>query len=124
MRNESNQRQTLSRQDLYDAVWAKPMREVSRDLGVSDVGLAKLCRRHAIPTPERGYWSKLRHGKSVLRIPAKSDSHSGPKPDTRSGRCRTVGAKRRWVEPYLVGFLSAVKLDRVFRIDSPASLMR
>ena len=61
---------------------------------------------------------------SQMRIPAKSDSRSGPTPDTRSGRCRTVGAKRRWVEPYLVGFLSAVKLDRVFRMDSPASLMR
>lgn len=45
------------------------MRDVARDLGISDVGLAKLCRRHAIPTPERGHWAKLKHGKRVDQPP-------------------------------------------------------
>lgn len=88
MRDDSRQVQTLSRQDLYDAVWTKPIRDVARELGVSDVGLAKLCRRHAIPTPERGYWSKLRHGKSVPRppLPDASPPEAGGIVITPSGR--------------------------------------
>lgn len=55
----------VARAELYESVWSRPMRDVARDLGISDVGLAKLCRRHAIPTPERGHWAKLKHGKKV-----------------------------------------------------------
>ncbi len=35
---------SLSRQELYDLVWSKPMTHVSKELGVSDVMLGKLCR--------------------------------------------------------------------------------
>lgn len=80
MTKDGSSQHTLTRQELYDAVWAKPMRDVARDLGVSDVGLAKICRRHAIPTPERGYWLKVRHGKVVPR-PALRDpspAEAGP----------------------------------------------
>lgn len=59
----------VTRAELYESVWSKPMRETARDLGISDVGLAKLCRRHSIPTPERGHWAKLKHGKRVEQPP-------------------------------------------------------
>lgn len=41
------------------------MSRLARELGVSDVGLAKACRRNAIPTPVRGYWAKLQAGHKV-----------------------------------------------------------
>lgn len=59
--------QTLSRQALYDAVWAKPISLLCQELGVSGPGLKKICTRYHIPTPERGYWAKLAHGKRVKR---------------------------------------------------------
>jgi hypothetical protein len=59
----------VTRAQLYDSVWSRPMRDIARDLGISDVGLAKLCRRHSIPTPERGHWAKPKHGKRVERRP-------------------------------------------------------
>lgn len=59
----------VARAELYGSVWSRPMRDVARDLGISDVGLAKLCRRHAIPTPERGHWAKLKHGKKIEQPP-------------------------------------------------------
>ena len=44
----------LTRRKLYDLVWARPMRDVAAELGISDVGLAKVCKRHRVPKPERG----------------------------------------------------------------------
>jgi hypothetical protein len=46
----------LTRKHLFEKVWEKPLREVAKELGLSDVGLAKLCRRSAIPLPGQGYW--------------------------------------------------------------------
>jgi hypothetical protein len=45
----------LSREELHRRVWERPMRDVATELGISDVGLKKLCRRNGIPTPPRGY---------------------------------------------------------------------
>ena len=59
----------VTRAELCESVWSRPMRDIARDLGISDVGLAKLCRRHAIPTPERGHWAKLKHGKEIEQPP-------------------------------------------------------
>lgn len=52
----------MKRSELYDRVWTTPMSRLAKELGVSDVGLAKACRRNAIPTPVRGYWAKLQAG--------------------------------------------------------------
>ena len=37
--------------------------------GLSDRGLAKLCERHEIPVPPRGYWAKKAHGHRVKQPP-------------------------------------------------------
>jgi hypothetical protein len=43
------------------------MRDVAADFGISDVGLAKVCERHRVPRPVRGYWAKLAAGKKAKR---------------------------------------------------------
>jgi len=53
---------TLQRQELYDLVWSTPMSKLCQEYGISDVGLAKTCKRHQIPYPPRGYWAKVRSG--------------------------------------------------------------
>src|SRR5437016_14635265 len=58
---------TLSREDLYELVWSKPMRELAKDFGISDVALAKRCRRLAIPVPGRGYWARVDAGQQPHR---------------------------------------------------------
>lgn len=55
----------MTREELYALVWARPMTHVSKDFGLSDVGLRKICSKFAIPTPPLGYWAKLAHGKAV-----------------------------------------------------------
>ena len=47
----------LTRQELHDLVWAEPMQKLAPKFGLSDVAVAKACRRAEIPVPERGYWA-------------------------------------------------------------------
>lgn len=49
---------SFHRQDLYDKVWETPLTRLAETIGVSDVALAKSCRRAGIPLPGRGYWAK------------------------------------------------------------------
>jgi len=58
----------LTREELYNRVWSEPMRTVAKGLGISDVGLAKQCRRLNIPRPERGYWAKKTAGHKVRKV--------------------------------------------------------
>lgn len=39
-------------------VWETPLTRLAETIGVSDVALAKSCRRAGIPLPGRGYWAK------------------------------------------------------------------
>lgn len=59
----------LSRDELYRKVWEQPVSVVAKEYGISDVGLAKMCRRLQVPIPGLGYWAKKRHGKPVEQIP-------------------------------------------------------
>lgn len=57
----------LSREELYALVWSKPMTKVAAGIGISDVALAKTCKRLGIPTPPQGYW--LRAGQRPMPKP-------------------------------------------------------
>jgi hypothetical protein len=58
---------TLSREDLYELAWSKPMSELAKDFGISDVALAKRCKRLGIPVPGRGYWARVDAGQTPHR---------------------------------------------------------
>jgi len=62
-------RHYFTREGLYELVWTAPVTEIAERLGVSDVGLAKLCRRAAIPRPARGYWARAEAGQQIGRTP-------------------------------------------------------
>jgi len=59
----------FDREKLYEQVWSQPMRTVAQAYAVSDVWLAKVCRRLKIPVPGRGYWAKKAAGALVGRRP-------------------------------------------------------
>jgi len=50
------------RQELYEKVWQIPMRKLAAEYGISDVGLAKVCRKLQIPVPGLGHWAKIEWG--------------------------------------------------------------
>jgi hypothetical protein len=59
----------LTRAELYEKVWATPVRTLAKEFGMSDVGLAKICRKHDIPVPPLGYWRRAETGHQVARPP-------------------------------------------------------
>jgi hypothetical protein len=69
-------RRILSREELYDLVWKTPLSRLSKQFGLSDVGLRKICERHKIPTPPVGWWAKRAHGKPVCKEPLPSSGDS------------------------------------------------
>jgi integrase len=69
----------FTREDLYRSVWTAPVSEVAARLGISDVGLAKACRRAAIPLPPRGYWARVASGQQVIRAPLPTSPAEFPK---------------------------------------------
>lgn len=57
----------LSREELFEKVWSKSGTKLSEELGVSDVAIAKRCKKLNVPSPPRGYWAKLEAGHRLER---------------------------------------------------------
>lgn len=60
--------QELTRRAMYDLVWSRPMIKVAEELGISDVALKKICEKHRVPSPPRGYWAKKEAGRPVKQV--------------------------------------------------------
>jgi len=60
---------TLTRQELYDLVWARLMSAVAKDFNMSDVALAKRCRAVDVPVPRRAYRARKAAGQAIERTP-------------------------------------------------------
>ena len=56
-----------NRQELYEKVWQFPLRKLAFEYGISDVGLAKVCRKLEIPLPGLGHWTKIACGHTIAR---------------------------------------------------------
>jgi len=53
----------MTREELYELVWSKPMTEVAKSLGVSGSYMARVCTHLSVPRPNLGYWAKHAVGK-------------------------------------------------------------
>lgn len=67
---------TITREELYSAVWTTPMSRLAEGYGISGNGLAKVCDREDIPYPPRGYWAKHAVGKAPTQTPLPESSNS------------------------------------------------
>lgn len=85
----------LTRKELYDRVWSTPVKKLAPTLGLSDVGLSKICRRFNIPVPPRGYWAQLAFGKAVERA-SLPDPSSNPRIGWSASEPPTVSPPSRW----------------------------
>jgi hypothetical protein len=68
---------TFTREALYKLVWSEPTRTLSKRFGISDVGLAKACKRADVPTPDRGYWARVAAGQECRRTPLPPSESAG-----------------------------------------------
>ena len=55
----------LSRKDLYELVWLKPISTLSMEYDLSPLELRNICVDYQIPLPKNGHWSKLKCKSSV-----------------------------------------------------------
>ena len=62
-------KKNLTREELYEMVWKTPIQQLAKQFSLSDVWLAKVCRKNHIPLPGRGYWRKIETGKKVSQKP-------------------------------------------------------
>jgi len=82
----------LTREQLYQAVWETPARKLARSYGISDVALAKICRKHNIPKPGLGHWRLVELGRRSSKTPLPPNGcdvpqvisiYPRPQPDTK-----------------------------------------
>jgi len=108
-------RTRLSRQELYELVWAAPVRQIAPRYGVSDVGFAKACRAANIPLPPRGYWAKRQAGHDVPRPPLPRPSTPGQDHVVIGQTATAPTARRRDLEPADLSSLPAVSVPQQLR---------
>ncbi len=58
-----------SRQELYDLIWSTPAIKLAAEFGISDVAIAKHCKKKNVPRPSLGYWAKVAAGQTPLKAP-------------------------------------------------------
>jgi hypothetical protein len=88
----------LTREELHNLVWAKPMTEVAKDFQISDRAMAKICARKQVPVPPRGHWAKKSAGQDVPKpslpefVPkAPKEEKAEPKPQQQPPKKPKVG---------------------------------
>ncbi len=60
-------KERAEREELYQKIWERPVSEVAKEYHISDNALRKRCIRLNVPLPERGYWARLKAGKTVSK---------------------------------------------------------
>jgi hypothetical protein len=51
--------------------------KLAKEFGLSDRGLAKVCARHEIPVPGRGYWARVASGQRIKKRPLSRPDEGG-----------------------------------------------
>lgn len=59
----------LIREELYRKIWEQPTVKVAAEFRISDVGLAKICRKMDVPKPPLGYWRRIETGAKIAPTP-------------------------------------------------------
>jgi hypothetical protein len=56
-----------TRHELFEQVWQTPMTHLAAQFKISGSSLKELCKRHEIPLPARGHWTKVELGRGDAR---------------------------------------------------------
>lgn len=81
---------SFTREQLHALVWSEPVRRAAERLGLSDVALAKACRKNDIPIPPRGHWAKVEAGKKTHKQPLPRRGIGMPQTITVGAQCQAT----------------------------------
>lgn len=59
----------MTRKELYDLVWSKPLSTLAKEYDISDNGLRKICKKYEISLPKNGHWQRAKFGKGDIQEP-------------------------------------------------------
>lgn len=59
----------MTRKDLYDLVWSKPVSKILEEYKISHTTFKNICKENDVPLPKNGYWQKLKYNKKVEITP-------------------------------------------------------
>ena len=105
----------ISRKELYDLVWSKPMVQISEKLQVPTHILRKKCHQYQIPLPKQGYWQKLRYGKKVKQAKLLPMDVSGNSKPNAKIMVKFVSDHQKRIEE--------IKSDRKLNLKVPTQLV-
>ena len=97
-----NQSIILTREQLYKKVWSQPVWTLAKEWGISDVGLAKICKKNNIPRPGLGYWARKEHGYNPRQTPLPKgednniEIHSRQESGVVDGERWLISRRSRW----------------------------
>src|ERR1700733_3089824 len=64
----SDSQRKISRQELYEKIWATPIVKLGKELGYSYLEMVQLCEKLNIPRPDGGYLYRRQYGGSEEKI--------------------------------------------------------
>lgn len=112
----------------FEKMWQTPMVKLAHDIGVSDVAVAKACRKAGIPLPGRGHWAKPEKqrqrkpkspqvdGKVLFQVLDRDNSLATTGTDLNSPKVRRkIGTPDQLTEPHALvsQWLKSAKTSRV-----------
>ncbi|WP_339753982.1 hypothetical protein [uncultured Marinobacter sp.] len=115
----------ITRESLYEEVWAEPVSRVAPRYGISGVALGKVCRKHKVPLPPRGYWAKINagHTPKKLPLPTAKEFENYSLPLSRSRTCDPnnpdASRKKATTAQERIGFVDVPEV-----LESPHPLIR
>jgi len=63
LKTEYSKKFTIEKEELEKLIWEKPTTEIAEMFNVSDVAVAKRCKKFGIQKPPRGYWTQFKEPK-------------------------------------------------------------
>lgn len=95
--------------ELYERVWSTPVIRVAEAFGITNFLLAGICRKHDIPTPPSGHWSKIACNKPTVHAPLNGDGAIV----VDIGKVKTPGMIVERVEQGTAGFFAQGRARQV-----------
>ncbi|MDX8518720.1 hypothetical protein [Mesorhizobium dulcispinae] len=89
----------ITRSELYRLVCEKPLSKVAPEFGISGTALSVLCKKHNVPYPGSGHWTRISLGMPVSIQPLPPDEHETIEIPAAKPKRTMVKAKPEEVKP-------------------------
>lgn len=84
----------FTREEWYDLVWKQPINQLAKRYKIEPHRLKEICTENNIPLPNRGYWSKVRFNKKVVKTPLSKIENFNSEVNLKARKFRTDYHKR------------------------------